>query len=102
MVLTRIFGPKRNEVTGEWRRLHNEDLYDLHSPIMIRVIKSERIRWAEHVVRMREKKGAYRERDQLENLSVDVRMTLKLIFKKWDGGDMDCINLALDRDRRLL
>jgi hypothetical protein len=46
-VLRRIFGPKRDEVTGEWRRLHNEELYDLYlSPNIIRVIKSSRIRWA--------------------------------------------------------
>jgi hypothetical protein len=52
-VLRRIFGLKRDEVTGEWRRLHNKELYDLHSsPNIIRVIKSRRIRWAGHVARM--------------------------------------------------
>jgi hypothetical protein len=52
-VLRRIFGPKRNEVTGEWRRLHNEELNDLYSsPNIIRVIKSRRMRWAGHVARM--------------------------------------------------
>jgi hypothetical protein len=60
-VLRRIFGPKRDEATGEWRRLHNEELNDLYSsPNIIRVIKSKRIRWAGHVARMGEKKGAYR------------------------------------------
>ena len=61
MVLRRIFGPRRDEVTGEWRRLHNEELSDLNSsPNVVRVIKSRRMRWAGHVVRMGEERGAYR------------------------------------------
>jgi hypothetical protein len=57
----RIFGPKRDEVTGEWRRLHNEELNNLYSsPHIIRVIKPRRMRWAGPVARMREKRGAYR------------------------------------------
>ena len=60
-VLRGIFGPKRDEVTGEWRRLHNEELNDLYSsPNIIRVIKSRRMRWAGHVARMGEGRGAYR------------------------------------------
>jgi hypothetical protein len=60
-VLRRIFGPKRDEVTGEWRRLHNKELYALYSsPNIIRVIKSRRLRWAGHVARMGERRGAYR------------------------------------------
>ena len=52
-VLRRIFGPKRNEVTGEWRKLHNEELNDLYSsPNIFRAIKSRRMRWEGHVVRM--------------------------------------------------
>jgi hypothetical protein len=52
-VLRRIFGPKRDEVTGEWRKFHNKELYDLYSsPSIIRVIKSRRMRWAGHVARM--------------------------------------------------
>ena len=58
MVLRRIFGPRRDEVTGEWRRLHNEELNDLYSsPDIVRVIKSRRMRWAGHVARMGEEKG---------------------------------------------
>ena len=54
-VLRRIFGPKRDEVTGEWRKLHNEELSAVYSsPNIIRVIISRRMRWAEHVARMEE------------------------------------------------
>jgi hypothetical protein len=61
MVLRRIFGPKRDEATGEWRRLPNAELNELYSsPNIIRVMKSRRIRWAGHVARMEEKRGAYR------------------------------------------
>jgi hypothetical protein len=60
-VLRRIFVPKREEVIGEWRRLHNKELYDLYSsPNIIRVMKSRRLRWAGHVARMGERRGAYR------------------------------------------
>jgi hypothetical protein len=60
-VLRRIFGPKRDEVTGEWRKLHNEEFRDLYSwPNIIRIIKSRRMRWAGHVARMGEKRNAYR------------------------------------------
>jgi hypothetical protein len=58
-VLRRILGPKRDEVTGEWRRLHNKELYDLYSsPYTIRVIKSRKLRWAGHVAHMG-RRGAY-------------------------------------------
>ena len=60
-MLRRIFGPKRDEVTREWRKLHNEELNDLYcSPIIFRVIKSRRMRWAGHVARMLERRGVYR------------------------------------------
>jgi hypothetical protein len=60
-VLRRIFGPKRDEVTGEWRKLHNEELHDLYSsPSIIRIIKSRSMRWAGHVARMGEKRNACR------------------------------------------
>jgi hypothetical protein len=53
-VLRKIFGPKRDGVKGGWRKLHNEKLHDLYSsPIIIRIIKSRRMRWAVHVARMR-------------------------------------------------
>jgi hypothetical protein len=60
-VLRRIFGTKRDEVTGEWRKLHNEELHDLYSsPSTIRIIKSRRMRWVGHETRMVEKRNAYR------------------------------------------
>jgi hypothetical protein len=60
-VLRGIFGPKRDEVTGEWRKLHNEELRDLYSSSsIIKIIKSRRMRWARHVARMGEKSYAYR------------------------------------------
>jgi hypothetical protein len=60
-VLRRLFGPKRDEVTGEWRKLHNEELNDLYSlPNIVRVVKSRRMRWAGHVANMEEDRGMYR------------------------------------------
>jgi hypothetical protein len=59
-VLRRIFGPKRDEVTGEWRKLHNEELHDLYSSPNIVVIKSRRMRGAGHVARLGEERGVYR------------------------------------------
>jgi hypothetical protein len=60
-VLRKIFGPKRDRVTGGWRKLHNEELHNLYtSPSIIRVIKSRRMTWAGHVVRMGEKRNVYR------------------------------------------
>jgi hypothetical protein len=78
-VLRRIFGPKGDEVTGEWRRLHNEELNGLYSsPNIIWVIKSRRMRWAGHVARMGEGRGTYR---------ILVGRPEGRIFKKWDGGE---------------
>jgi hypothetical protein len=60
-ILRRIIGPKMDEVTGEWRKLHNEELHGLYSlPSIIRIIKSRRMRWAGHVARMGETKKTYR------------------------------------------
>jgi hypothetical protein len=92
-VLRRIFGPKRDEATGEWRRLHNEELNDLYSsPNIIRVTKSRRMRWAGHVACMGEKSVAYRilvwrpeGRRPLGRPRRRLRIILKWIFKKWDG-----------------
>ena len=61
MVLRRIFGPRMDDVTEEWRRLHSKELNDLYSsPNIVRVIKSRRMRWAGHVTRMGEERGVYR------------------------------------------
>jgi hypothetical protein len=89
-VLRKIFGPKREEVTGKWRRLHNEELYDLYSSQnIIRVIKLRLMTRAGHVARMRTGEmhsgfwwGNLREEDYLENLDVDGGTVLKWIFKK--------------------
>ena len=79
MLLRRIFGPRRDDITGEWRRLHNEELNYLYSsPNIVRVIKSRRMRWAEHVARMGEEGGGIgswwgnqRERVHWGDLGVD-------------------------------
>jgi len=91
-VLRRVFGPKRDEVTGERRKLHDE-LHDLYSsPNIIRMIKSRRKRWAGHVARMGGGVytgfwcGGLRERDQLEDPGIDGRIILRWIFRKWDVG----------------
>ena len=93
MVLRRIFGPMRDKVTGEWRRLHNEKLNDLYStPNNVRVIKSRRMRWAGHVGRMSEERGLYRvllgmeRRSHWGDLGVDGWIILGWISRRWDVG----------------
>jgi len=87
-VLRRTFGPKRDEVTGERRKLHNEeliDLYSLHS--IVRVIKSRRMRWAEHVARVGERRGVYRGLvGKPEGKRQLGMLILRCIFRKWDVG----------------
>ena len=92
-VLRKVFGPKRDEVTGEWRKLHNEELNDLDSlPNIVRVVKSRRMRWAGHVARMGRIEvckgcwwGSLRERGHWRDQDVDGRIILRWIFRKLEG-----------------
>ena len=94
MVLRRIFGPRRDEVTGEWRRLHIEELNDLYcSRNIVQVIKSRRMRWAGYVARIGEERGVCRvlvgkleERRHWGDLGVDGWITLGWISRRWDVG----------------
>jgi hypothetical protein len=107
MMLRRIFGTRRDEVTGEWRRLHNEELNDLNSsPNIVRVIKWRRMRWAGHVARMGEERLVYRvlvgkpeerrplgrpRRRWVDNIGMDLQ-EVGCDYMDWNG-------LAQDRDR---
>jgi hypothetical protein len=106
-VLRRIFGPKKDEVTGGWRKLHDEELHGLYSsPSIVGVIKARRMRWAGTVARMGEVRGAY-------NILVgrpERRRPLRRPRRRWEDnikmdlrekgfGDVDWIHLAQDRDR---
>jgi hypothetical protein len=92
-VLRKIFLPKRDEVTGEWRKLHNEELNNPHSsPKAVRVMKLKRMRWAGHVARIWEKRvhtglwwGNLRERNHLEDRGIDGKVIIRWIFRKWGG-----------------
>jgi hypothetical protein len=91
-VLRRIFGPKRDEVRGEWRKLHNEELHNLYSsPNIIRQIKSRRMRWMGHVARMGEEcvqglMGRQKERDHLQGQGLDGRIGSEWILERLTGG----------------
>jgi hypothetical protein len=106
-VLRRIFGPKRDEVTGKWRSLHNKELNDLYSsPNIIRAIKSRRMRWAGHVARMGEGRGTYRvlvgrpeRRRPLGRPRRRWEDNIKMDLQKVGWGCMDWIDMAQDRDR---
>ena len=106
-MLRRIFGTRRDEVTEEWRRLHNEDLNDLYSsPNNVQVIKSRRMRWAGHVARMGEERRMYsvlvgkpegrRPLGRPRRRWVD---NIRLDLQEVGCGYMDWIGLAQDRDR---
>jgi hypothetical protein len=105
--LRRIFGPKRDEVTGSSRKLHNEELHGFYSSSgVVRVIKARKMRWAGHVARMEEVRGAYnilvgrpegrrpigRPRRRWED-------NIKMDFREIGFGDVDWVNLAQDMDR---
>jgi hypothetical protein len=106
-VLRRIFGPKRDEVTGGWRQLHNEELHGLYSsPSIVRVIKARRMRWAGHVERMGEVRGAYNilvgrleGRRPLERPRCRWEVNIKMDLWEIGFGDVDWIHWAQDRDR---
>ena len=93
-MLRRIFGPKREELIGEYRKLHTEELNDIYfSANIFRVIKSRRMRWAWNVARMGRGEvytgfwwGNLRERDHFEDPAVDGRIILRWILSKWDVG----------------
>jgi len=93
-VLRRVFGPRKDEVMGEWKRLHNEELNDLCSSLnIVRMIKSRRMRWAGHVTRMGEERGCIgswwgnrRERDHWGDLGLDGWIILRRISRGWDVG----------------
>ena len=105
-VLRRIFGPKRDEVTREWRKLHNEELNDLYSPNIIWVIKLRRMRWVGHVVCMEERIGVYRVlvrkpegKRQLGRPKIRWKDNIKMDLQEVGCGGMDWIELAQDSNR---
>jgi hypothetical protein len=106
-VLRRIFGPKRDEVTGGWRKLHNEEMHDLYClPSIVRAIKASRMRWAGHVARMGEVRVAY----NILVVRPEGRRPLGCPRRRWEDkiemdlreiefGDVDWIHRAQNRDR---
>jgi len=106
-VLRRIFGPKKDEVTGEWRKLHNEEQNNLYSsPNIVLEIKSRRMRWAGHVARMGEGRGVYRVlvgkpevRRPLGRPRHRWENTIRMDLREVGFGCVDWMKLAQDRDR---
>jgi hypothetical protein len=105
-VLRGVFGAKRDEITGEWRRIHNEELHGLYSsPSIVRVIKSRIMRWARHVARMGEGRGVYR----VMVGKHEGKRPMGRPRRRWEDNMMDLqevgcvgmywIELAQDRDR---
>ena len=105
--LRRIFGPKRDEVTGVWRKLHNEELNDLYSlPNIVRMIKSRRMRWAGRVARMGERRGVYRVlvgkregKRQLGRPRPRWEDNIKMDLQEVGSRGMKWIELTQDRER---
>jgi hypothetical protein len=106
-VLRGIFGPKRDEVMGEWRKLHSGELHYLYSsPEIIRQFKSRRLRWAGHVARMAEGRNVYRvlvgkpeEKRPLERPRHRWEDGIKIDLREIGWGGVEWIHLAEDRDR---
>ena len=105
-VLRRVFGPKRDKVTGEWRKLHNEEFRDLYSlPNIVRVVKSRKMKWAGHVARMGEGRGVHRVlvgkpegKRPVGRPRCRWRDNIKMDLQEVGGGG-DWMELAQDRDR---
>jgi len=106
-VFRRIFGPKRDEVTEKWRKLHNEELSDVYcSPKIVRVIKSRRMRWVGHVASVGEGRGVYRalvgtpeRKTPLGRTRLRWEDNIKIDLQEVGCGAMGWIELAQDRDR---
>jgi hypothetical protein len=106
-VLRRIFGPRRDEVTGEWRKLHNEELHNLYSfPDIVRPVKSRRMRWAGHVARMGEERKVYKVlvgkpkgKRPLGRPRRTWKDGIRMDLREINLGGVDWIQLAQDRDR---
>jgi hypothetical protein len=105
-VLTGIFGPKRDEVIGGWRKVHNEELHNLYcSPSIIRIIESKRMRWVGYVARMGAKRNAYKilvgKPEVKRSLGRPRRRwedNIKMVLREIGCGGMDWIDVAQDRD----
>jgi len=105
-VLRRMFGHKRDEVTGEWRKLHNEEVNDLYCSLnIVRVIKSRRMRWAGHVARMGEGRSVYRilvgKPEGKRSLGRSRRRwvdNIEMSLQEVGSGGMEWIELSKDRD----